>query len=234
MAGNYKMTYNVDLVFCIDATGSMEKFIDIVKQNALNFHDDIVATMKSKNKVIENIRVRMIAFRDYLADGDQAMMISDFFRLPEQAEQMKECLGYIRADGGGDIPEDGLEALAYAIRSPWVTDGIKRRHVIAVWTDAPTHPLGYGSAAPNYPRNMAASFEELSAWWGDCQQGGYMDQRAKRLVMFAPVQQKNGEPSSWTTIARQWDQALLSPVDPDKGLMNVGYEEIIAQICNTI
>lgn len=32
----FKMTYNVDLVFCIDATGSMEYLIDTVKQNALN------------------------------------------------------------------------------------------------------------------------------------------------------------------------------------------------------
>lgn len=234
MAGNYKMTYNVDLVFCIDATGSMNRFIDIVKQNALNFYDDIVATMKAKNKVIENIRVRMIAFRDYLADGDDAMMTSDFFNLPEEAESMKECLSYIQADGGGDIPEDGLEALAYAIRSPWVKEGIKRRHVIAVWTDAPTHPLGYGKSSPLYPENMAQDFEELSRWWGDMQRGGYMDQRAKRLVMFAPVHQNGDEPSAWQTIAREWDQAMLSPVDPDKGLVNVGYEEIVAQICNTI
>ena len=37
MAGNYKLTYNVDIVFCIDATGSMDNVINIVKENALHF-----------------------------------------------------------------------------------------------------------------------------------------------------------------------------------------------------
>ena len=33
MASNYKMTYNVDMVFCIDCTGSMDNIIEIVKNN---------------------------------------------------------------------------------------------------------------------------------------------------------------------------------------------------------
>ena len=40
MASNYrdKMTYEVDLVFCIDATMSMDLILDKVKENALNFY----------------------------------------------------------------------------------------------------------------------------------------------------------------------------------------------------
>ena len=84
---------------------------------------------------------------------------------------------------------------------------------------------------------MAKNFEELSRWWGDLQHGGYMDQRSKRLAMFAPViddTNRDSAPSVWHRIATEWDQTMLSPVDPDKGLINIGYETIIAQICNTI
>lgn len=35
--GNYQITYNVDMVFCIDATGSMGGVIDMVKRNAVSF-----------------------------------------------------------------------------------------------------------------------------------------------------------------------------------------------------
>lgn len=236
MAGNYKMTYNVDLVFCIDATGSMDRLIDTVKQNALNFYDDLMQTMTAKNKVIQQIRVRVIAFRDYIADGDEAMMMSDFFNLPEQAPDLKECLECIDASGGGDIPEDGLEALAYAMRSDWDMTGIKKRHVIALWTDAPAHPIGFGKASSAYPEGMAQSFEELTTWWGDMQHGGYMDPHAKRLVMFAPeFEDKKGKtPSVWRRISNEWDQTIHSPVDIEKGLINVGYETILNEIANTI
>ncbi len=42
------------------------------------------------------------------------------------------------------ILEDGLEALGYAMKSDWNNDGMKKRHVIVLWTDANTHPIGYG------------------------------------------------------------------------------------------
>ncbi len=155
MGSNYKITYNVDMVFCIDCTGSMDNIIDIVKNNALNFYNDVTETMEKKNKHITQLRVRVVAFRDYLADGDMAMLVTDFFKLPEQAVDFETCVRSLKAEGGGDDPEDGLEALAYAIKSNWDTEGMKKRQVIVVWTDAATHKLGYGSDSPYYPNGMA-------------------------------------------------------------------------------
>ena len=107
----YQLTYHVDMVFCIDATGSMRHVLDFVKQNALNLYRDITGAMEKKHKVISQMRIRVIAFRDYIADGDQAMLASDFFVLPQQAQGFYDCVNGISAKGGGDIPEDGLEAL---------------------------------------------------------------------------------------------------------------------------
>ena len=148
MASNFKLTYNVDMVFCIDCTGSMDNIIDIVKNNALNFYQDVTQAMEVKSKHIDQLRVRVVAFRDYLADGKDAMLVTDFFKLPEQAADFEKCVRSLRADGGGDDPEDGLEALAYAIKSKWDTEGMKKRQVIVVWTDESTHKLGFGTYRP--------------------------------------------------------------------------------------
>ena len=227
MASNYKVTYNVDLVFCIDATGSMDNIINIVKKNAINFYHDVTSAMQRKNKVMNQLRIKIIAFRDYLADGENAMLNTDFFILPDQLQEFCDVVNSIEADGGGDDPEDGLEALAYAIRSQWSNQGVKRRQVIVVWTDDATHDLGYGAAAPNYPKKMAKDFSELTAWWGD-KNGGYMDYSAKRLVLYAP------EMKSWNLISNSWDNVLHFPSKAGQGLTEVSYEQIINTIVNTI
>jgi len=224
----YRLTYHVDMVFCIDATGSMRHVIDFVKQNALDLYQDIVDVMAKKHKVISQIRVRVIAFRDYVADGEEeAMLSSDFFVLPEQDAQFYECVKGIDAKGGGDIPEDGLEALGYAIRSDWTREGVKKRHIIVLWSDAPTHPLGSGRIAPWYPANMAKNFEELSLWWEDEQLGGYMDENAKRLLLFAP------DAPEWSRISQEWEQ-VIHVQTTSEGLMEIEYQQVIDAVCNTI
>lgn len=67
--------------------------------------------------------------------------------MPEERDRFKNLIMTIEPEGGGDDPEDGLEALAYAIESDWTKGGDKRRHVIVVWTDASTHAIGYGKVA---------------------------------------------------------------------------------------
>ncbi len=225
---NYRITYNVDMVFCIDATGSMGGAIDMVKNNALHFYNDIVNAMAAKQKTIDELRVKVVAFRDYVADGEEAMLATDFFSLPAQAADFERCVRSIEAFGGGDDPEDGLEALAYAIKSDWNTGGTKRRQVIVVWTDANTHPIGYGINQPNYPQGMARDFSELTAWWGDAQNPGVIEQKAKRLVLFAP------EEPFWTTITDTWDNVIHFTSKAGKGLEEYGYSQILDCITNTI
>ncbi len=228
MGSNYKLTYNVDMVFCIDCTGSMDNIIEIVKNNALNFYQDVTSVMEKKHKHISQLRVRVVAFRDYLADGKDAMLVTNFFKLPEEAVDFEKCVRSLEADGGGDDPEDGLEALAYAIKSKWDTEGMKKRQVIVVWTDAATHPLGHGKTSEFYPNGMAADLNELSAWWGGAQQKGYIDNNAKRLLLFAP------DLPEWNVISRNWDNVLHFPSDAGKGLQEVEYNQIIDTISNTI
>ncbi|HNW87316.1 MAG TPA: vWA domain-containing protein [Candidatus Limiplasma sp.] len=223
----YQLTYHVDMVFCIDATGSMRHVLDFVKRNALNLYQDVAGAMEKKRKTVSQMRIRVIAFRDYVADGEQAMMASDFFVLPQQAQQFYDCVNGITAKGGGDIPEDGLEALAYAIRSDWTREGVKKRHIIVVWSDAPTHELGYGKIAPWYPEGMAEDFDELSLWWEDEQLGGAMDEGAKRLLIFAP------DAPEWNRISSEWSQ-VVHVQTVSEGLAELEYQQVIDAVCNTI
>lgn len=228
MGSNYQITYNVDMVFCIDCTGSMGNIIDIVKKNALNFYRDVTNAMEKKHKHISQLRVRVVAFRDYIADKENAMMVTNFFKLPQEEAEFEKCVKSLKADGGGDDPEDGLEALAYAIKSKWDTEGMKKRQVIVVWTDAATHPLGFGKSSGFYPNGMAQDIKELSSWWGGVQSSGFVDNNAKRLLLFAP------DAPDWNVISQNWDNVLHFPSEAGKGLANLDYEEIINVISNSI
>ena len=234
------LKYNVDIVMCIDATGSMRPLIDTVKKNALSFYDDLMQKMTEKNKQVNQVRVKVIAFRDYLDylqnNGQIPMLKTDFFLLPEQAEQFNSVINSIEPKGGGDDPEDGLEALAYAIKSDWdKTEGIKHRHIIVVWTDDATHNLGFGNVTPRdpskkpYPQKMPKSFSELTLWWGTTDTPGqFMDTRAKRLLIYAPMME------SWATIGNSWDNAILYASEAAKGLDKVTYTEILDAIVHTL
>ena len=228
MGSNYKLSYNVDLVFVIDATGSMTDLIDIVKKNALNFYPDVQKVMSKKGKTIQSLRIKVIAFRDYVEDKENAMLRTDFFNLPDEGDDFRDTVNSIEAFGGGDEPEDGLEALAFAIRSKWNTEGMKRRQIIVVWSDASTHPLGFGKAEPNYPKKMAADFNELTRWWGDKQDEGYMSHNAKRLIMFTP------DLPGWSEITKTWDNVIHYMSEAGNGLEEVQYNQIIDAIANSI
>ena len=228
MAGNYKMTYGVDLVFCIDATMSMYPILETVKNNALNFYQDFERVMEAKHKRVSEMRVRVVAFRDYLADKDQAMMVTNFFDLPAQTADFHACVRSIEANGGGDDPEDGLEALAYAIKSDWSKTAMKRRHVIVVWSDDSTHDLGFGRAAQNYPRSMARDFNELTEWWGSKSNPGLMDESAKRLILFTP------DAPHWSTIRDNWNNVIQYESATGGGGDEFEYEQILSAICNSI
>ena len=228
--GSFGMDYTVDMVFCIDVTGSMEDFtnsqkriINIVKENALSFYDDFSKMMDSKSKHIRQLRIRVVAFRDYMADGENAMLVTDFFNLPQQTAEFEACINGITASGGGDIPEDGLEALAYAIRSDWTTEGTKKRQVIVVWTDAGTHELGFGKSSLHYPKGLPSSMAQLSEWWDE-----YMHPNYKRLVIFAP-----DEPG-WSYISQNWDNVIHFPSIAGNGLAERSYLDILNVLGNSI
>lgn len=164
-----------------------------------------------------------------MADGENAMMSTDFFTLPAQSVEFSNTVKSIEAFGGGDEPEDGLEALAFCMRSKWNKEGTKRRQIIVVWSDASTHPLGFCSSSSYYPKDiMAKDFAELSDWWGDRQNQPYMSYSAKRLILYTP------KSAGWKDIIENWDNVVHYPSIAGEGMKDLDYKEILSAIAQSV
>jgi len=223
------LTYAVDLVLVIDATGSMTPIIDAVKSGALKFHDDFEKHMTRIHKRIDSLRVRVIVYRDFYADAAaDSLVMSDFFQLPAERGPFSDFLSAIVATGGGDEPETGLEALTEAIRSPWAAEGTKQRQVIVLWTDASAHPLEKmaGAKPAGYPEKMPADINELTDLWDG--QTALVKRAAKRLLLFSP----DAEP--WTDIANNWENTLHYASKAGDGLRDKDYEMILDAIAQSV
>ncbi len=223
-----QIKYNVDIVMCIDVTYSMSHIIEPVKENASKFFDDLSAVMQKKKKRIDHLRAKVVAFRDYYEDApEMAMQESSFFDLPDQQDAFSAFVRDLRADGGGDEPECGLEALALAIRSDWLRTGEKRRQIIIVWTDASTHPLekSAGSKPPGYPESIPGNFDALTDLWEGQE---HIGPSTKRLIMFAP------DLSRWTDMAKYWKMTVHFPSEAGQGLSEVDYSTILDVIANSV
>ena len=218
-----KPEYSLEIVFCIDGTQSMNPVIEMVKKQSLNIYKDIRFQMEKKGKTIGQIRVRIILFRDYAFDQDDAMVTTRFFELPDETGLFVDSMKNMEAKGGGDDPESGLEALGLAIHSDWSSYKGNKRQIIFVWSDADAHPLGIGMDNNIYPDGMAKSFLELTDWWND---GTFIDQNSKRLVLFTPTT------TWWSEIINEWTNVLVVPSANNKSVFD--YESAIGGIVNSI
>lgn len=223
--------YDVDLVLCIDGTRSMQPIIETTKKNARNLPDDILKEARAQEKHIAHLRMRLIVFRDYLADGEYAMQMTPFYDLPQETEDMNAMISEIIASGGGDEPEDALEALAYAMDSDWQPQrqGARRRQIIALWTDASAHELGFGKQTRYYDPRLPKDFEELTSRWGDNEEPeSKMHYYSKRMALFAPAVKP------WTVLGSSWDNVIHYPSVAAEGLGEHDYHQIIHLLVRTI
>lgn len=172
-----KEPLNVDVVMCIDCTGSMSGIISTIKRNAISFYDSFANACEQKDIELESLTAQVIGFRD-LAIGEP-MQISSHYSLPGQRSSFNQFVQNLNATGGGDTPESGLEALSNAFsRLRWSGDDEKYRQVIILWTDAP------------YLNTMSVS--SLYDQWISMPMG-------KRLILFAPSGISETNSGSWST-----------------------------------
>lgn len=231
-------TTNADIVFVIDATESMTPIIEIVKNFALKFYDDVVEGLDKFNRKVNQFRVKVIVFRDYYCDGDYAMEESEFFYLPDENNEFKSFVSNIEAKGGGDEPESALEALALAMRSDWVKEGNSRRHAIVLFTDASAHPFEKARdvSIDIYPEHMFSSYEEMLEAWNSAGQGTCldaekkikMDKNARRLILFAP------DADPWTDVQVDFEQCFMTQIESNEGCNELDKEVVINTISKSM
>ena len=126
----------VDIVFVMDITESMQPYIDAVKQNVIAFAQDLA----SNNR---DYRLGLVTFEDYVVSKEKDCNCPYRYTMTSKVGEFTDWVGGLHAGGGGDIPEDQLDALAYASTFPFRPEA---EGIIIIVTDAPPHHAGDGSA----------------------------------------------------------------------------------------
>jgi hypothetical protein len=229
--------YPIDVVFVVDGTESMTPLLERVKMRILTLDGEIEKELRGSNRVLDSLRARLIVFRDLYDDPETAFEMTKFFDLPAQREEFENTVKVVEAFGGDDAPESGLEAVFLAMRSPWRNEpqDLKRRHIVMLFTDQDAHELGAtippSYAQPPHPRTMS----DLKKLWGPRTRGGLMNDRARRMVLFAPEEVKTREDSAstWWNEMRGWESVWIERRN-DEGLIDLNWDEVVKALVATI
>ena len=139
----------VDIVFLMDATGSMANCIDKLKQNAMLFFKSLTEVDESVQKLppVKDWRAKVVGFRDVDVDGDSWFEDNAFTR---DVSEIERQLGALKADGGGDLPESLLDAIYKVADAPKSAKGVEEPNAwryrsdaaraVVAFTDAPFKP----------------------------------------------------------------------------------------------
>jgi uncharacterized protein YegL len=120
---------NLDVVFLIDTTGSMSSEIREAKDRVKQ-----IASALKKERAQERVRLGVVAFRDR---GDA--YVTKVSGLTGDVDGTFAFLAELRADGGGDGPEDVLSGVAASLREiEWDLSKDTERQVFLIG-DAPAH-----------------------------------------------------------------------------------------------
>ncbi len=212
----------LDIVMCIDSTGSMQNTLSAVQTNALNFKanmDAALATLKGPS--FDLMRTKVIYYKDYggnagksgAAAGDaQPLNPSSFYELPKDNTPFTAFVTGQKASGGGDLPESGLECLNAAMKSSWTkigdsTSGGKKitmvYPIVAIFTDAAAHLPGHALSLQNplYPSasDMPRTAADMLANWNNA---SIIDQSNKQVLFYGDPT-IDGDKSGWYAV-KSW------------------------------
>ncbi len=137
----------LDVLFLLDATGSMGDEIDRLKQTI-----DTVAARVASLDPAPDVRFAMTLYRD---EGD--VFVTANYDFTSDVEQFRAALADVVADGGGDYPEALDEGLADALAKPAWRDPAQAIQLIFIIADAPPQ-VGRQVATP-YTDSVVTAIE---------------------------------------------------------------------------
>ncbi len=123
----------LDVIFVLDATGSMGDEIDAVKEHLRS----MIARIQAGSPA-PRVRFGLVAYRDH---GDE--FLTRVFDLSEDPARVEAAVRRLEADGGGDTPEAVAEALHAAIHQiRWDSDRSTSRLLFLIGDAAPHQDAG--------------------------------------------------------------------------------------------
>ena len=216
----------IDIVFTIDGTSSMTPCLDMVKNATKDFYQKFEEALVKNNNQIDSLRIKIIVFRDYEYDS-KPMEESPFFELPMDLDDYSKYLSRVEAIGGGDNPENGLEALHYAFNSEFIATGMKDREVIVLFTDTDAISREDRIDCKYYPKDMVDENGLIREWILPSQKMK-LTQKGKRLVLYAPPSTK------YQGRQGKLPNCSFVPVKLGSGLVDFNFDEIIRIIAASV
>lgn len=129
----------IDIVFCVDCTGSMGSYISAAQQNVVKICEELVVSEKA------DLRFALVCYRDH--PPQDSTYVTKVFDFTSSHSKMQTYVGTMQAAGGGDGPEAVTAALHDALYLPYRKNATKFCILIA---DAPPHGIGEnGDGFPN-------------------------------------------------------------------------------------
>lgn len=219
--GIFDAKWHIDVVFCIDGTARMDPCIESIKSNVRRFYLELGRTMVRLGSDIDSMRVKVIVFRDYLYDGEHAIVESPFFNLPSEEAEFSAYLGGIKAKGGYGEFANGLEALYLAMKSDFSTEE-KGRQVIVLYSNGDALEFNYRSHKRGYPKDMVDETGFIEMWGCMAQDSDFkLRGRKKRLVLFAP------EGTRYQALKSKLNRSVFVPMSPTDDFNRIDPYEII-------
>lgn len=182
------LIHDLELMIVIDTTSSMGGQIDDLRGTL----GTIVSVLSRLSK---NLKVGVVAYRDH---GDEYVVRGFSLRRVKADDAgmraLREFIGGLKADGGGDLPEAVAEAVHAATLpsagwTPLVKLPERSRQIILLVADAPGHDLMASKAGPS-----------ASAWQaGDARRGVYCAVPPVSAGYFRPLAAAGkGHMVAWT------------------------------------
>lgn len=128
-AGGAEAPVPLDVLFLLDATGSMGDEIDRLKTNI-----DSIAARVDELESAPDVRFGMTLYRD-VSDA----FVTSTYDFTGNVEEFRGALAEVVADGGNDYPEALDEGLAEALGKPSWRDPASTVQLVFLVADAPPH-----------------------------------------------------------------------------------------------
>ena len=156
----------VDIVFLMDATGSMDTCIQKLKENIMLFFKSLTEKIGNTIPIVKDWRAKVVGFRDYEYDGAVDWLVDNPFT--RDIGELQRQLDALEATGGGDAPESLLDAMYTVISAPKSERGAEdpwmwrerneAKRALVIFTDAPFKPI---MVVPAYHKGSVEDVKNL-------------------------------------------------------------------------
>lgn len=149
---------------------------------------------KSKSIPVNLVRAKMITYKDYSINGEEAILMTDLMDYPR--EKTTFAIFFRRLSLLTKVTQE-MDWKHWLM--PCVSNGKRLLHRLSNNTP---RMLGHGCDTDYYDKQLPRCVSKLKRWW---EKKTTFLRRKKQLVMFTPSEHP------WSQISESWDKSQLIP-----------------------